>query len=286
MSIGSPPPSAAQLQGPLARVLRPLVRLFIRCGVTFPALSDLLRELYVNVAEYDFALEGKEQTDSRVSLLTGIHRKEVRRLRGAGAPVRTVPQSVSRTSAIASRWVSDVTFTDADGRPLPLRRNGSEPGDGPTFEMLVEGITRDVRPRAVLDDWIERKLVEVDGDGRLRIAEAAFAPRAGDERQLYYFGRNLHDHVAAAVENVLGAHPRFLERAVHYEGLSAELAETLERRSREIAMEALHQANREAQAAIAGDAGGNHRWNFGTYVFAEVDQPPAGSATAEHDARG
>ena len=81
-----PPPDAARLQTPIARLLRPLVRLFIRCGLTFPALSDLLRELYVNVAEYDFALSGKEQTDSRVSLLTGIHRKEVRRLRGAGAP--------------------------------------------------------------------------------------------------------------------------------------------------------------------------------------------------------
>ena len=75
------------LHRPVARLLRPLVRLFVARGITFPALTNLLRELYVNVAEYDFALPGKEQTDSRVSLLTGIHRKEVRRLRGAGAPV-------------------------------------------------------------------------------------------------------------------------------------------------------------------------------------------------------
>ena len=58
------------------------------CGSAFAAASpfrrwrNCLRELYVNVAEHDFALEGKEQTDSRVSLLTGIHRKEVARLRG------------------------------------------------------------------------------------------------------------------------------------------------------------------------------------------------------------
>ncbi|WP_204350412.1 DUF6502 family protein, partial [Klebsiella pneumoniae] len=71
------------------------------------ALTNLLRELYVNVAEYDFALPGKEQTDSRVSLLTGIHRKEVRRLRGAGAPVSAVPATVSRTSRIIARWIAD-----------------------------------------------------------------------------------------------------------------------------------------------------------------------------------
>ena len=91
--------AAAKLHAPLARLLRPLVRLCIRGGMTFPALTQLFRELFVNVAEHDFALEGKEQTDSRVSLLTGIHRKEVARLRGAGAPVNETPATLSLTSA-------------------------------------------------------------------------------------------------------------------------------------------------------------------------------------------
>ena len=55
-------PQAERLHGPLTRLLRPLVRLAIRSGMTFPALADLLRELYVNVAEHDFALSDKEQT--------------------------------------------------------------------------------------------------------------------------------------------------------------------------------------------------------------------------------
>ena len=85
-AAGRPAPADADCAP--AAAARPAVH---PLGLTFPALADLLRELYVNVAEYDFALSGKEQTDSRVSLLTGIHRKEVRRLRGAGAPVRLVP---------------------------------------------------------------------------------------------------------------------------------------------------------------------------------------------------
>jgi len=67
------PNAAAKLHAPLARLLRPLVRLCIRSGMTFPALAQLLRELFVNVAEHDFALEDKEQTDSRVSLLNTQH---------------------------------------------------------------------------------------------------------------------------------------------------------------------------------------------------------------------
>lgn len=260
----------------MARLLRPLVRLLVRAGVTFPALCDLLRELYVNVAEHDFALPGKEQTDSRVSLLTGIHRKEVRRLRGAGAPVSTVPATVSRTSRVIARWLADPAFADGAGRPLALPRT-AETGQ-PSFEALVASVTRDVRPRAVLDEWLDRGLVREDAEGRLTLAEAAFVPAAGSDQQLYYFGRNLHDHVAAAVENVLAPEPRFLERAVHYDGLSPALARRLEARARELAMEALQTANREAHAACSDDAGGDARWNFGVYIYAEeapAAPPPA-----------
>lgn len=263
----TPGPDADQLSPPLARLLRPLVRLCIRGGMTFPALCQLLRELYVNVAEHDFALAGKEQTDSRVSLLTGIHRKEVSRLRGAGAPVNEVPASVSRTSAIIARWLASPQFSDAQGQPLALPRASG--GPGASFETLVASVTRDVRPRAVLDEWLDRHLVTIDEDDRVVLAEAAFIPQGGDDGKLYYFGRNLHDHIAAAVSNVLAPSPAFIERAVHYDGLSADLAKRLEARARELALAALQQANREAHAACETDVGGDHRCNFGVYVYRE-----------------
>lgn len=262
---------AAKLQGPFARLLRPLVRLAIRSGVTFPALADLLRELYVNVAEHEFALPTKNQTDSRVSLLTGVHRKEVSRLRGAGAPVSGVPVSISRTSRIMARWLADREFTDEEGRPLPLPRSAE--GDQPSFDRLVESVTRDVRPRVVLDEWLDRGLVARDDADRVVLTESAFVPSSGSDQQFYYLGRNLHDHIAAAVANVEGGEPRFLERAVHYDGLSPEIAAALEQRSREIAVEALTAANREAHTTAPPEADGDWRWIFGVYVYREQVTP-------------
>ncbi len=266
------PLEPANLQAPLARLLRPLVRLLIRSGITFPAVTELLRELYVNVAEHDFALPAKEQTDSRVSLLTGIHRKEVRRLRGAGAPVNTVPVTVSRTSRILARWLADPAFTDSDRRPLPLPRS-AEPLE-PSFERLVASVTRDVRPRAVLDEWLDRKLVTIDAEDRAVLSVEAYVPQGGDDQQLYYFGRNLHDHISAAVTNIEANSPQFLERAVHYDGLSEELAKQLQHRSREVALEALQKLNREAHRASDGALSGRWRWNFGVYIYSEEVIPP------------
>src|SRR5882757_5899771 len=250
----APEPNAAtKLHAPLARLLRPLVRLCIRSGMTFPALAQLLRELFVNVAEHDFALEGKEQTDSRVSLLTGIHRKEVARLRGAGAPVNETPATLSRTAS----------------------------GDAPSFESLVASITKDVRPRAVLDEWLDRELVTINDDEEIVLVEAAFVPRGDDDRKWHYLGRNLHDHIAAAADNVSSGTPRFLERAVHYDGLSPKLAKRLEARSRELAIEALKVANREANRAVAKDKGGGSRWNFGIYIYCEDPDDAAADDTVD-----
>jgi hypothetical protein len=271
------PIAAATLHAPMARLLRPLVRLCIRSGMTFPALAQLLRELFVNVAEHDFALEGKEQTDSRVSLLTGINRKEVARLRGAGTPVNQTPGTLSRTSAIMARWLAAPEFTDAKGDPLPLPRTAA--GDAPSFELLVTSITKDVRPRAVLDEWLDRKLVTINDGDEIVLVENAFVPRGDDDRKWHYLGRNLHDHIAAAAANVSSMTPPFMERAVHYNGLSPELAKRLEERSRVLAMDALKAANREADCALAKDEGGNSRWNFGVYVYREdPDDAPDGAS--------
>lgn len=235
--------------------------------MTYPALSDVLRELYVNVAEYDFALAGKDQTDSRVSLLTGIHRKEVRRLRGAGSPVNVVPASLSQTSRILARWMADAAFLDHAGGPMALPRVA--PPGMPSFETLVTAVTRDVRPRAILDEWLDRRIVVLDPQGDVTLVETAFVPRDGDDEQLHYFGRNLHDHIAAAVANVGGDAPRFLERSVHYDRLSAATARRLEALSRTLALTALREANRDAHEACDQDGGGHWRWNFGVYVFAD-----------------
>ncbi|MEM9177577.1 MAG: DUF6502 family protein, partial [Myxococcota bacterium] len=70
----------------LRRMLRPLVRLLVSQQIPYPLLAQLVKRLYVEVATEDFALEGKRVTVSRLSLLTGIHRREVKRIQ-EDAPV-------------------------------------------------------------------------------------------------------------------------------------------------------------------------------------------------------
>lgn len=254
----------------LRRLLRPLVRLMIRCGVTFPNATELMKSLFVEVAAAE--LGPGDRTDSRVSLLSGVHRKEIRRQ-------RTLPQDepapalITRNARLIATWMGSSEFSDATGAPLPLPRSAPE---GPSFDRLVTLVTRDIRPRTVLDDWLSQGIVMIDDVGRIRLLQDAFLPRPGHEEQLYYFARNVHDHIAAASANVLAASaPPFVDRCVHYDKLPFEAASAIERMGRTAAQRILLDVNKRA-LKLAGDepppGTPTRRVNFGIYLYVEDEQ--------------
>ena len=266
-------PPASPLLTAVARLLRPLVRLLIRAGVTCPTLMDAVRGIYVEVAR-DMLPDPRARTDSRISLMTGVHRKELRRHRDQPDPAP--PQPVTVGSQVAARWLGTPGWQDAAGRPLPLPRTAQ---DGQlSFEALVEAVTRDIRPRAVLDDWLDQELVATDEQGRLVLRAEAFLPKPGRAEQLFFFGRNLHDHMAAAVANVEGNAP-FLDRSVHFDGLSPEAAARLAAIARRAAQAMLLDVNRaalaiaEADDSQAADSPRHSRVNLGAYLFTAEERP-------------
>ena len=276
---GESPPDSGGLRPALARVLRPLVKFLIARGVTAPATYALLKELYVEVARDSFRLEGKPPTDSRVSVLTGVHRKDVRALRGRvpeRAPDRAPERRVTVMATVVGRWLADPEMTGADGSPRPLPRQAA---DGPSFDALVETVSTDVRPRTILDELLRRGVVALEAKGEtVRLRAEALLPREAGEERLHFFARNLGDHMAAAVENTLteGGQAPYLERAVYYNNLRAGSIEAIEARARALAGRALSELNRlgfDRQSADANPGGeGNEvtkRFRFGVYFYHE-----------------
>lgn len=271
--------SVGVLQTAVTRVMRPLVGLLIEHGLTYPWLSNVLKSVFVDVADKEFQLADKRQTDSRLTLLTGVHRKDIRRLREKRTSEETEPPaSVYLGAQVAAVWISDERFTDSTGHPLALSRQAH--GDGPSFEELVTSVNTDIRPRAVLDEWLRLGAVEVGGDDRVRLKTEAFVPSHGFEEKAYYLGRNVHDHIAAARHNVQGEGSPYLERSVYYDELSPESVRELEELARTEGVKVLQTLNARARQLQATDrqAGRtDHRINFGVYFFKEREEPESDS---------
>nr|WP_244490352.1 DUF6502 family protein [Rhizobium sp. Root708] len=264
------------MQRTLLRVLRPLVRLCLASGLNYVAFSALMRRLFIDVAEKDFALPEKQQTDSRISLLTGIHRKDVSRLRGSSLSVDSLPAPASRTSRIVARWLADPRCCDETGAFKALPRSSTDGGF--SFETLVGEVTKDLHARAVLDEWLDRGLAALDENDHVHLRVDSLVSSADMQTRQHYFTRNLHDHAVAAVENILAEAPPSFERAVHYNNISDALAKRLEAASREEAMAMLLRLNRLANQAIESDPGGDHRWIAGVYILRADDDQLASEA--------
>lgn len=272
---GSIQPPSALLRA-LREVLRPVVRLLLRFQLGYPFLADFLKGVFVEVAESEAA--GTRLTDSRVTVLTGVHRKDVRRLRHAPRDDEA-PPAVSLAGQVIARWLGDDDFLDAQGQPRPLGRQ-HDGGRGPTFEHLVNSISRqDVHPAAVLSELERLGVVHVDEQQTVHLDAEAFVPDKGLDEKCYYLGQNARDHLDAAVHNVSGKTPPMFERSVYYGKLSPKSIAALDELARRLAMDAIRQVNRRAIALQRGDKGrpdATRRINFGAYFF-RGDAPPPGS---------
>jgi len=255
----------------LRRILRPLVRLLIAYDLPFPFASSLLRGVYVDVAVTEFPIEGKRQTDSRISLLTGVHRKDVKRLRRERHLALRPSPAAALGAQLIARWTTLPDYLDEEGAPRPLPRLASA-GEAHSFESLVRSLNTDIRPRVVLDEWLRLGIAQVDERDRVCLQVRAFIPRQGSEEMAYYFGRNLHDHLAAAVHNLLGKPDPFTERSVNYNNLGGEAGAELTELAQRRGMEVLRELNARALALQQRDSGQSsavNRFNFGIYLFSE-----------------
>jgi hypothetical protein len=270
------PPSA--LVAALRRLLQPLVRLLTAQGITYPMLADLLKQVYVEVAVRDFRLEGEAPTDSRVTLLTGVHRKDVKRLRTPGEPQpEAMPEMVALGSQLAAVWTTRRDLRDRKGRPRPLPRLASQ-GGARSFEGLVASISKDIRARPLLDEWLRLGVVKIDEQDRVVLRSAAFVPSRGFDEKAFYLGHNLHDHIAAAGHNVQGEGPPFLERSVHYQGLDAASVAGIKELAERAGMEAVQSVYRESKEHETRDrksASPKQRLTFGIYFYSEPSTPQA-----------
>ncbi len=257
-------------------LMRPIIRLLIHRGVQLPAVNKLLKKVYVDVATNEFAIDDKRLTDSRVSLLTGVHRRDVRSIRTDGDP-STTRSVMSLSATMIGRWLGDPAYADSNGQPKALHRLAD--GGAPSFEELSQGVSKDVHPRTVLDDLINQKLVDWDETKDLvYLNSQAFVPTADRQGLMRFFEMNLHDHLSAAVANLINDDDkgRFLERAVYYNMLESNSVNELESEARELGEQILNDLNSKAfqlQKADAGKEGATERFRFGVFFFREDDQP-------------
>lgn len=256
----------------ILRVLRPLIRLLLRHGVPFGTFSDLARQVYVDVALEEFGIPGRKQTHSRVSVLTGLSRKEVLRVTRLPRPEdRETADRYHRAARVIGGWMRDERFHDGSGNPAPLPVEG----EGASFSGLVKEHSGDVPHRAILDELLRVGTAERCDDGKVRLLARAYIPVSGDEEKLEILGTDAA-FLIETIDHNLRAEPgkAFFQRKTMYDNLPDEAVEELRK---DLAMRAekfLEQADRklaerDRDANLKSTGTGRRRAGIGVFWFEE-----------------
>ncbi len=255
-----------KLKEAVEKILQPLAKLLIKAEITYGEASDLLKVALVKTATEKLSQSNEQITDTRIHLITGVHRKDVRRIKEGEDSTAHTQSNTPITSQAFAKWFGDTRFQNSEGGPRPLSKKSRDSQDG--FEELINSISKDVRPKAVLDEMLSRKMVVVNALGLIEPSlENIIANQPADDAAKY-LGMNIHDHLEVAVNNLLDTADKQLERCAHYFGLSESAAQELENFSKEIGMTALLKINEKAQALIRDPENhGNWDTNFGVFSY-------------------
>jgi hypothetical protein len=180
-----------------------VVRFLLRRGIVWSELSDLSKEVYVDVARQDYGIDGRPTNNSRVAMLTGLSRREVARVRdclgadNSGAD-HDGDREGNRIARILTGWHVDPEFTDAEGRPKDLDATGQSG----SFPSLLKRYAGDLPHGAIRKEMLHRGLIQELDNGCVRVLKRDVIYTSLDPEMVRQLGIALHDHAATLDHNL------------------------------------------------------------------------------------
>ena len=260
------------LSAAILRLLRPLIRILLRNGVSYGTFNDLARWMYVDVAMKEFSIDGRKQSTSRVSVLTGLSRKEVKRMQKISRPEDTErDEKYNRAARVIAAWRREREFLDADGKPSVLPVSGP----GPTFSEIVRRFSGDVPVRAILDELLRIGAVKRLDNGKISLSKKAYIPEGSQADKLHILGTDV-GHLISTIDYNLqpNAMQARFQRKVSYDNLPDEALPAFRELSAKKAQKLLEKMDewlagndRDVTPSIEGT--GRNLAGLGIYYFEE-----------------
>lgn len=196
-------------------LLRPIVRVLVKSGISWKEFAELSKAVFVDVVSDEYGKKGRPANISRVAILTGMGRHEVRKQRAlldSPEDGSDLSEFLTRGARVLSGWHQDKDFLDAASNPrdLPLE------GQSPTFADLSHRYGGDIPVVAMLKELKAAGAVVETAEGTVKVLKRTYIPQAFSPERVKLWGSVLHD-VAETIEHNMtrtpDITPRFERRA-------------------------------------------------------------------------
>jgi len=185
----------------LRMMLKPLVKLLISQGVSHGDFSEAAKDVYVEVAIRHFDKSTKVN-QSRVAILTGLTRKEVKNVIDRAMRSEPHGKNFSRPSRVLAGWHSDPRFLGPYGMPLEIAYESPVDGGIPSFVDLVRTYSGDMAPRPMLKELLRIGAVVESENGTFKVLRRDFIPEALSAELVERLGEVTHNFFSTAARNI------------------------------------------------------------------------------------
>jgi len=187
------------IQTTIIRILKPLVRILLRNGIAYGTFADISRKIFVDMGFEEARRRKQKMTVSNVSILTGINRKEVKRLKEALAfDTDNSLLKFNRIVRVIAGWQHDEDFLDKDHEPKDLLLEG---GNG-SFTSLVRKYSGDMPVVAMLNALIDSGNIQVIDNGNIQLINANYLPSTDSEKKINILGIDAAEFIEVIDHNI------------------------------------------------------------------------------------
>lgn len=248
----------------------------MRYGIGYGEFAQVCKELYVEVADTDFRIANRKQTVSRISVLTGITRREIKQIKETATDKSREYFPYNHAARVLTSWIHDSEFHDSEGNAAHL--SARTDGEG-TFNRLVYKYGNNTPYRAILDELVRVGAVTVDDDGIARMTSNGYVPGKDSQELLSVAMQSVADHISTIDFNdVHKPETSRLQLSVNYDNVTDDGVEVFRQVSREKSKEILlfldhflATQDRDSNPAIVG--AGRNRTGLGIFYFEDNHDP-------------
>jgi len=180
----------------------PVARFMLGIGVSYKEFAEISKLAFVQVASDEHGLRGRKTNMSRVSVMTGLNRKEIKKLRERLRYENwELKSELSKPVSVLAKWFTDPRYLGRKGSPKALAFDSDN--DELSFSTLVREIGGDVPPGAMLRELARAGCVKEHEQGIWKAVKRQYSPAGIDEFQVQRFGECLHDLANTMTKNYL-----------------------------------------------------------------------------------
>lgn len=176
----------------LKSMLRPVAAYCVKNSLRIQDTIEALKVVFLEAAERELLSQGEKVSASRLSIATGVHRAEVKRVHLEGEVKDTASGLIPR---LMGTWRTHRRFTSKSGRPRVLTED--------EFAALVAIITKDTHPGTVVFEMERVGVLERTKNG-LKLT-SSFLDVSGDPEPAFeMLGEDVASLIRCVEENVFG----------------------------------------------------------------------------------